>query len=86
MHFDNTTTSRIPFPDIDTENKVHKAKYDEIIQAVEQIAELTKRTEDSAGIGWGREKISILQHQIDIAVCDLFGLNKNEKELLTKSN
>lgn len=86
MHFDNTTTARIPFPDIDLENKAHKAKYDEIIQAVEQIAELAKRTEDPPGIGWGREKISTLQHQIDIAVCELFGLNKKEKELLTKSN
>ncbi|MGZ8551547.1 MAG: Eco57I restriction-modification methylase domain-containing protein, partial [Chitinophagaceae bacterium] len=86
MHFDNSTTARIPFPDIDLENKTHKTKYDEIIQAVEQVAELVKRTEDDPGIGWSHEKIIILQHQIDIAVCELFGLNKSEKELLTKSD
>jgi hypothetical protein len=86
MHFDNTTTARIPFPDIDLENKTHKTKYDEIIRAVEQIAELAKRAEDARDTGQRQEKINILQLQIDTAVCELFGLNKKETELLTKSN
>ncbi len=86
MHFDNTTTKKIPFPDIDLENRTHKAKYDEIIQAVGQIEELIKNNGDPSSIGWRNDKISILQQQIDMAVCELFGLNKNETELLTRSN
>ena len=85
MHFDSITTAKIPFPVIDLNNRIHKARYEVIIQAVEQITILKKEYNTvklSASIGLINEKIDRLQEKIDRAVCELFGLSQNEIEII----
>ncbi len=76
MHFDNTTTERIPFPDIDLTNKKHKASYDVIIHTVMLIAAIKNNDNEPGRKTLSNQKIAVLQHEIDMAVCELFGLSE----------
>jgi type I restriction-modification system DNA methylase subunit len=85
MHFDSSTTDRIPFPDIDLQNKEHKQKHDTIAKYVEQIQDLKKQHLTSSlqsKKDQMQNKIDYLQSKINELVCELFGLSKEEYENL----
>lgn len=82
MHFDSITTAKIPFPNIDLNNTTHKALYEQIIKAVEQLLVIKKGNPVSANELQNR-KINSLQQIIDSAICELFGLNATESLLLS---
>jgi hypothetical protein len=43
MHFDSTTTAKIPFPILDLSKKANKTKHDNLILLVDKILELKKK-------------------------------------------
>ena len=81
MHFDSITTAKIPFPDIDLSHGTHKALYEEIIKAVEQLIIIKKENPAPTNELLNR-KIDSLQQTIDSAVWELFGLSATESLLL----
>lgn len=85
MHFDSNTTARIPFPDINMEDKAHRQQYQSVEKAVAQIQALknegvlpSPQREKSITA----EKINLLQARINEAVCILFGFTTEEIEYL----
>ena len=85
MHFDSSTTERIPFPDIDLTNKSHKSGHDFIAKTVEQIQELKRQrlnTTLATKLEQIENKIDYLQDKINETVCELFGLSKDEIALV----
>jgi hypothetical protein len=43
MHFDSTTTAKIPFPILNLSRKTDKARHDALVSLVEQILDLKKK-------------------------------------------
>ncbi len=85
MHFDSSTTDRIPFPNIDLTNKSDKQKHDFIDNSVEQIQEFKKQFLNASlqlGKDLAQNKIDYLQDKINEVVCELFGLSKEETQYL----
>jgi len=85
MHFDSSTTERIPFPKIDLENKLSKQQHDLISKSVEEIQELKKQFLNpslQSKKDLLQSKIDYLQDKINAIVCELFGLNKEEIDYL----
>lgn len=85
MHFDSSTTGRIPFPHIDLENKLSKQRHDLISESVEEIQEL-KRQLLNPSLQLKKDilqsKLDYHQDKINAIVCELFGLNKEEIDYL----
>lgn len=85
MHFDSSTTGRIPFPHIDLENKLSKQHHDLICESVEEIQEL-KRQLLNPSLQLKKDilqsKLDYHQDKINAIVCELFGLNKEEIDYL----
>lgn len=83
MHFDGSTTDRIPFPDIDLNDKEHKSKHDMIAIFVGQIQELKAELQQSnlpSAVDLIKSKIEYLQDKINLTVSNLFGLTQDEYE------
>lgn len=81
MHFDSSTTDRIPFPDMDWNNPEHMSKHDLISDSVKQIQELRSELQkpgEAAAIDLMHSKIDDLQEIINNTVCELFGLTQEE--------
>jgi hypothetical protein len=43
MHFDSTTTAKIPFPVINLSKKANKAKHDNLVSLVDKMLELKQK-------------------------------------------
>lgn len=85
MHFDSTTTMKIPFPDIDIKEKSQKAAHDNIVKLVEQILQLTEELKTVRLITKTdliESKIGYLENEVDQCVAALFQLDKNELEVI----
>jgi type I restriction-modification system DNA methylase subunit len=85
MHFDNNTTARIPFPELNLQDKIHRKQYELVEKAVAQLQVLKKESlsfNPQQGKNIAQEKIILLQVKIDEAVCILFGFTPDEIESL----
>ena len=47
MQFDNPTTEKIPFPNLDLSQKKQKQQHDKIVRLVETMLELNKRRQEA---------------------------------------
>ncbi|MEO7141777.1 MAG: hypothetical protein ABIY51_16000 [Ferruginibacter sp.] len=81
MHFDNSTTARIPFPNIDLEKKLEKKQHDLIAKSVKEIQEI--KTQFLNPLLQSKKdllqtKMDYLENKINAIVSDLFGLSNEE--------
>jgi len=89
MQFDNPTTSKIPFPTINFNNKTEKQLYDKLLKFVETMLELNARKQT---VTLQTEKDTLqhrIQHtdnEIDKIVYQLYGLSKSEIDLIEGNN
>ena len=89
MHFDAVTTSKIPFPNINFNNKKEKQLYDKLLKFVETMLELNARKQT---VTLQTEKDTLqhrIQHtvnEIDKIVYQLYGLSKSEIDLIEGNN
>jgi hypothetical protein len=81
MHFDSTTTAKIPFPDIDLSKKENKAKHDKIVKLVDRMLVLRKKERVNLEIVshkvYHRQVVAI-DAEIDRLVYELYGLTAKE--------
>jgi hypothetical protein len=84
MHFDATSTDRLPVAPIDFSNSQDKSRHDRLVALVEQMLEAKKR--EAAASGQAKEiaarKCAALDRQIDAIVYELYGLNDEEIALV----
>ncbi|MCL2871844.1 MAG: N-6 DNA methylase [Betaproteobacteria bacterium] len=84
MHFDSTSTDKLPIPCIDLSNPDGKSRHDGIVKLVEQM--LTAKKQEAASVGHAAElakrKCVALDRQIDNLVYDLYGLTEDEIKLV----
>jgi adenine-specific DNA-methyltransferase len=81
MHFDSTTTAKIPFPTLDLSKKTDKTKHDALISFVAQILDLKKKeaTEPNQQLKTMiSRQIDSVDKQIDTAVYQLYNLTDDE--------
>lgn len=81
MHFDTSTTNKIPFPNLDLNNKNHRKGYEIIVEAVGKIRKLkadTKALPRAGRKAQTSEEIAHLQRETDAAVMALFGIHPEE--------
>jgi len=89
MHFDAVTTSKIPFPNINFNNKKEKQLYDKLLKFVETMLELNARKQT---VTLQTEKDTLqhrIQHtdnEIDKIVYQLYGLSKSEIDFIEGKN
>jgi hypothetical protein len=81
MQFDNPTTSKLPFPDINLSQKSDKDKHDRLVALVDSMLALKIRergeTLPQTKIMLGRQ-IAAVDAQIDALVYALYGLTEEE--------
>ncbi|MBX2930984.1 MAG: N-6 DNA methylase [Chitinophagaceae bacterium] len=85
MHFDSTTTSKIPFPKIDLSNKSDKQKHNEIVKHVEQLLQLNKdlQTETLPNrIEQLKNRIEYAESKINQIIYELYDLTQSEIKLI----
>lgn len=85
MHFDSTTTEKIPFPHISLDNKAEKKHHDDISKAVQSIIELRielNNTKLASSQNLILGKIEHLENKINSCVADLFGLSPQELQTI----
>lgn len=85
MHFDSTSTEKIPFPNLDLPKPTEKAAHDQLVRLVEQI--LSAKEKFSAAKSEQEQArlerlASGLDRQIDDAVYALYGLTDEEIKLV----
>lgn len=85
MHFDNPITKRIPVPNITLSKNCNKNKHDSIVDSVNQMLELQSeyqnkiKNNDSKSL---KQKINLLDNQIDRMVYELYGLTEKEIKII----
>ncbi len=85
MRFDNPTTLKIPFPNLDLSKPSEKAMHDRIVKLVEQIISTKEKLEAAKS---EQEQLRLerivtsLDRQIDQAVYKLYGLTDEEIKLV----
>ncbi|PSR56644.1 methyltransferase [Adhaeribacter arboris] len=85
MHFDSSTTEKIPFPNVDLNNKTQKCKHDEIVNCVDQILQLKQKLKTCtvpSTVNLLIGKVEHLENKINLVVAELFGLSKEEFEII----
>lgn len=81
MHFDRTTTAKIPVPDIDCFTREDKTKHNKIVRLVDSILELKRKERDVREMrnrDVFRRQIKTINHEIDMLIYQLYGLTDNE--------
>ena len=81
MHFDSTTTAKVPFPDIDSFTKESKSKHDKIVRLVNRRLELGHKVREvNEMISWNvfHRQIIAIDAEIDRLVYQLYGLTAEE--------
>jgi len=86
MHFDATSTDRLPIPRIDFSSPKDKSRHDRIAAWVDQMLE-AKQQETAAGRAaeLALRKCAMLDRQIDELVYELYGLTEEEVRLVENS-
>ena len=85
MHFDSTTTKKIPFPELDLANKSEKKKHDEIVKHVDQLLQLNKDLQAATlpeRKGQIQSKIDYCEDRINAIVYELYGLTEEEVKVI----
>ena len=80
MHFDSTTTTKIPFPNVDRANKENKTKYDEIVRLVDRMLALKKKQTNLEIMShnvYHRQMVAV-DAEIDALVYELYGLTAED--------
>jgi hypothetical protein len=87
MHFDATSTDRLPIAPIDFSNSQDKSRHDRIVALVDQMLEAKKQ--EAVATGQAKEiaarKCAALDRQIDALVYELYGLTDAEIALVESS-
>lgn len=88
MHFDNAVTSRIPYPRINLNSNKEKSHHDFLTLLVDQMLKTQNqfhnaKTENDKKIY--KQKIDILDKQIDDLVYELYGLTEEEIKIIEES-
>jgi len=81
MHFDSTTTAKIPFPSLDISKKTDKTKHDNLVLLVDKIMELKQKeaTEKNQQLKTMiSRQIEGVDKAIDSAVHELYNLTEDE--------
>jgi hypothetical protein len=88
MHFDASTTSKLPFPDINLSKKTDKGKHDKLAAFVDLMLAL-KQKEQSETLPQTKtmigRQIQALDRQIDALVYGLYGLSEEEIKVVEGS-
>lgn len=85
MHFDSTSTQKIPFPSIDLNKKTDREKHDEVVKHVDTLLqqhEELKNAKLSTAIEQIRTRISYSKEKINNIVTQLFGFSSKSDYLL----
>jgi hypothetical protein len=85
MHFDSTTTAKIPFPVINLSKKADKAKHDNLVSLVDKMLELKQK--ESAEQNQQLKtmitrQIEGVDKAIDATVYQLYNLTDNEIKIV----
>jgi hypothetical protein len=81
MHFDSTTTEKIPFPHIELSKKADKTKHDALVLLVDKMLELKQKEADEPNQQLKTmisRQIDSLDRAIDTAVYQLYDLTDEE--------
>lgn len=81
MHFDSTTTGKIPFPSIDPKNKTEQLLHDEIVKNVDLLLNLNEELltiKLQTKIEEVQSRIERAEANINQAVYKLYGLTEEE--------
>jgi hypothetical protein len=81
MHFDSTTTAKIPFPDIDISTNESKAKHDKIVRLVDRRLELEHKVREVNEMrSWNvfHRQIVAVEAEIDRLIYELYKLTDKE--------
>ncbi len=82
MHFDSTTTSKIPFPDLDLTVKKQKQQHDELVKLVNTIIELNKRLQNTklqSEKDTLKRRIEYTDNEINKSVYQLYGITEQSE-------
>ncbi|MCL2297833.1 MAG: N-6 DNA methylase [Proteobacteria bacterium] len=84
MHFDATSTNRLPIPRIDFSCSQDKFRHDRIVALVDQMLEAKKQEVNATGRAaeLAKRKCAMLDRQIDDLVYELYGLTEEEIRLV----
>ncbi len=85
MHFDSSSTNKIPFPSLDLTNKIDKAKHDEIEKLVNQLLQLNQDKQDiqlATKAEHLQGKIEYCENRINHLVYELYDLTEEEIALV----
>ena len=85
MHFDSTTTGKIPFPNINLKNKTEQQLYDEIVKNVDVLLKLNEELPTiklQTKIEEVQSRIERAEANIDQAVYKLYGLTEEEVKIV----
>jgi len=84
MHFDATSTDRLPIPKIDLANPQHKSRHDHLVALVTQLLKAKEKEALAAGNALEiiRRKCVTLDRQTDALVYELYGLSEEEIRLV----
>ncbi len=82
MHFDNAVTSRIPIPVINSGSEsIEKSQHDKLVYLVDQMLETQKlyhNAKSDSDKNLYKQKIDLIDKQIDHLVYKLYGLTEDE--------
>jgi predicted oxidoreductase len=81
MHFDSTTTAKIPFPVINLSKKTDKTKHDDLVSLVDKMLELKQKeaVEQNQQLKTMiTRQIKAIDKAIDTAVYKLYNLTDDE--------
>ena len=81
MHFDSTTTGKIPFPNINLKNKTEQQLYDEIVKNVDLLLKLNEELPTiklQTKIEEVQSRIERAEANINQAVYKLYDLTEEE--------
>jgi hypothetical protein len=81
MHFDSTTTAKIPFPNIDLSKKQDKEKHDKLVRFVNHMVDLKYKERDVNEMrSWNvfHRQIETIEAEINRLVYELYGLTPEE--------
>ncbi len=89
MQFDNPTTEKIPFPNLDLKKKTDKKLHDLLVKLVETMLELYRRKQDSnlqTEIDTLQRRIDYTDNEIDRIVFQLYELSEEEVKIIEGKN
>ncbi len=85
MHFDSTTTNKIPFPDLNQQNKFTKANSNKLVSLVDHLLQLNKEKQTTSlqtKLDQIQSKIDYCEDKINKIVYELYGLTEEEIKIV----